>query len=144
MFSVGYVSRQSKIFESQGWQGHLVVIICTFLIISDVQHCFTCFCSLSPFCDVPDKFFEGPFVDSSFFLINLQTFWMEAVLPLISLQIISPILCVLLAFLTVSIEDVGEQNLPPKMSLGHADYVELKTIKTQKTQGETCTFPITA
>ena len=69
---------------------------------------------------------------------------MEAVLPLISLQIISPILCVLLAFLTVSIEDVGEQNLPPKMSLGHADYVELKTIKTQKTQGETCTFPITA
>ena len=72
-------------------------------------------------------------------------FWMEAILPLILLQIISPILLfVLSAFLMVSFEDVGSKTYHPKMSLLHADYFELKTINAQKTQGETCTFPITA
>ena len=40
---------------------------------------------------------------------------------------------------------VAEQNLPlPQISLCHADYFELKTIKAQKTQEETLIFSLTA
>ena len=38
----------------------------------------------------------------------------------------------------------GNKICHPKISLWHANYLELKTIKTQKTQEETSTFSLTA
>ena len=39
---------------------------------------------------------------------------------------------------------VGQQTCLPKISLGHTDYFELKTIKAKKTQEETLIFSLTA
>lgn len=40
--------------------------------------------------------------------------------------------------------NVGNQDLPPGMSLWHVDYFKLKTIQTLKNQEEILTLPLTA